>query len=172
MSLLRLWEFVRALPMDSMTKCALMGDGSYRRWTETNYLLNRLLDVSMLQMQIIWAANGVSGKPPKGPLVRDPELRTAEQIDTEIERRARMEKFIRATRPGAGDSEYLSRLREIASSGQDTTPPAPLAGRGPVRVDPKQLSQSEMDQLLAFRAIREQATQVARQDKAAEEPRE
>jgi hypothetical protein len=172
MSWLQLWEFVFALPLDSMTKCAMRGDSSYRRWNEQHYLLNRLLDIQMLTMQIHWAANGVGGKPPRGPLVTDPDLRTAEDIAAEQLRSERLKRFVEATRPGAEDSEYLARLREITESAADAPAPVQGPGNGPVRVSPQQLSPAEMEQLLAFRAMREQAQQIAQQDKAAEEPQE
>ncbi|MGI5515291.1 hypothetical protein [Streptomyces sp. CA-106131] len=172
MSWLRLWEYVFALPMESMTKAAMRGDSGYRRWTETEYLLNRQLDILTLSMQILWAANGVSGKPPKGPIMRDPDLRTAEQIEAEALRSQRLERFVEATRPGAGDSEYLRRLQESRDAGKDAPAPAQSFGNGPIKVNPQQLSPSEMDQLLAFRVIRDQAQQIAKNDKAGQKPQE
>jgi hypothetical protein len=172
MSWLRLWEYVFALPMDSMTKTAMRGDSAYRRWTETEYLLNRQLDILTLSMQILWAANGASGKPPKGPIMRDPDLRTAEQIEAEALRSQRLERFVEATRPGAGDSEYLRRLQESRDTETGPQKPSQARGNGPIKINPTQLTESEMDQLLAFRVIRDQAQQIAKNDKAGQKPQE
>lgn len=169
MSWLRLWEFVFALPLESMSKSALRGDQSYRRWSERDYLLNRQLDMTTMLVQLTWAAHGFSGKAPRGPLVKDPELRTDAELRAEQEQQERFRKFVEATRPGAQDSEYLDRLRELATAEHQTVQ---INGNGPVKANPKQLSQAEMDQLMAFRAMREQAQQIAKADKAAGEPRE
>ncbi|GDY74115.1 hypothetical protein SAV31267_036000 [Streptomyces avermitilis] len=76
MSWLELWEFVLALPYDSMTKSAMAGDHGRRRWTESDYMLRELLAVAQFQARIAWAGHHIEGKVPDLPLWEEPDRRS------------------------------------------------------------------------------------------------
>ncbi|MFG2380556.1 hypothetical protein [Streptomyces avermitilis] len=116
MSWLELWEFVQALPYDSMTRSAMAGDHTRRRWTETEYMLAQALSVMQFTNQVLWAAH-LEGKPPKVVPWALPDLRTPEQLAEDEAREARQAamraRFHAATQPGAQqDPEYARRLAE------------------------------------------------------------
>ncbi|MEV5472960.1 hypothetical protein AB0L66_11460 [Streptomyces sp. NPDC052207] len=75
MSWLELWEFVQALPPDSMTRAAMVGDRTQRRWTEMHYMQASALSLMQHMIQIMWAAH-LEGKPPKVTPWTLPDLRT------------------------------------------------------------------------------------------------
>ncbi|BAC73221.1 hypothetical protein AQJ43_23775 [Streptomyces avermitilis] len=114
MSWLELWEFVLALPYDSMTKSAMAGDHGRRRWTESDYMLRELLAVAQFQARIAWAGHHIEGKVPDLPLWEEPDRRSPEQIEADRElavaRAERARKYHEATKPGSQDTEYAKKL--------------------------------------------------------------
>ncbi|MDX3712729.1 hypothetical protein PV733_28080 [Streptomyces europaeiscabiei] len=116
MSWLELWEFVEALPYDSMTRSALAGDHTRRRWTEQHYMQASSLSLQQQIIQVLWAAH-LEGKPPQVTPWTLPDLCTPEQLAEDEARQARQEairaRFHAATRPGAQqDPEYARRLAQ------------------------------------------------------------
>ncbi|MFJ3665074.1 hypothetical protein ACIPSE_01320 [Streptomyces sp. NPDC090106] len=116
MTWLELWEFVEALPYDSMTRSALAGDHTRRRWTEAEYMQASSLSLMQHMIQVMWAAH-LEGKPPKVVPWTLPDLRTPEQLAEDEARKARraaiQAHFREATRPGATpDPEYARRLAQ------------------------------------------------------------
>ncbi|GAA5078572.1 hypothetical protein [Streptomyces similanensis] len=120
MSWLELWEFVQALPYDSMTGSAMAGDHTRRRWTEMHYMQASALSLMQYMTQVLWAGQGLEGKPPKLVPWTLPDLRTPEQLAEDEAREARQAairtRFYEATRPGAAaDPDYarcLAQARE------------------------------------------------------------
>ncbi|MGW5198641.1 hypothetical protein [Streptomyces spiralis] len=117
MSWLELWEFFQALPYDSMTRSAMAGDHTRRRWTEMHYMQASALSLMQYMTQVLWVGQGLQGKPPKTAPWTLPDLRTSEQIAEDEAREARrtalMSRFREATRPGAtADPEYARRLAQ------------------------------------------------------------
>ncbi|MEU5030167.1 hypothetical protein [Streptomyces milbemycinicus] len=116
MSWLELWEFVQALPYDSMTRSAMAGDHAHRRWTEAEYMQASALSLMQHMIQVLWAAH-LEGKPPKVVPWSLPDLRAPEQLAEDEARQQRQtalrSRFHEATRPGAQqDSEYARRLAQ------------------------------------------------------------
>ncbi|MET9848866.1 hypothetical protein [Streptomyces ossamyceticus] len=113
MTWLELWEFVEALPYDSMTRSALAGDRTRRRWTEAEYMQAHGLTLMQHMIQVMWAAH-LEGKPPKVIPWSLPDLRSPEQVAKDEDRKqARRRRYFEATRPGAVmDPEYARRLAE------------------------------------------------------------
>ncbi|MFI5974808.1 hypothetical protein [Streptomyces sp. NPDC051452] len=117
MSWLELWEFVQALPFDSMTHSARRGDYARRRWTEMHYMQASALSLMQFMTQVMWAGQGLEGKPPKLVPWAPPDLRTPEQLAEDEARKtreaARWAQFRAATRPGARqDTEWAQRLAQ------------------------------------------------------------
>jgi hypothetical protein len=116
MSWLELWEFVQALPYDSMTRSSMAGDHTRRRWTEMHYMQASALSLMQYMTQVLWAAH-LEGKPPKLVPWSLPDLRTPEQLAEDEARKAReaarWAQYRAATRPGATpDPEYARRLAQ------------------------------------------------------------
>ncbi|MGW3305881.1 hypothetical protein ACWDG9_04750 [Streptomyces sp. NPDC001073] len=112
MSWLELWEFVQALPYDSMTRSAMAGDHARRRWTEAEYMQASQLSLLQHVIQVLWAAH-LEGKPPKVTPWSLPDLRTPEQIAEDEIRKARRARYHAAMKPGAQqDPEYARRLAQ------------------------------------------------------------
>jgi hypothetical protein len=116
MSWLELWEFVEALPYDSMTRSALAGDHTRRRWTEAEYMQASSLSLMQHMIQVMWAAH-LEGRPPNVVPWTLPDLRTPEQLAEDEARKARQAtiqaRYREATRPGAApDPEYARRLAQ------------------------------------------------------------
>lgn len=117
MSWLELWEFVQALPYDSMTRSAMAGDHTRRRWTEMHYMQASALSLMQFMTQVMWVGQGLEGKPPKPTPWTLPDLRTPEQLAEDEARKARKAalwaQYRAATRPGAApDPEYARRLAQ------------------------------------------------------------
>lgn len=115
MSWLELWEFVLALPLNSMTMSVRRGDHGLRRWTETEYLLRQQIDLLSAQYMALCKAN-FEGEPQKPDLWPMPDLRSPEEIESERDlaeaRAERLRRFREATKPGATDAGYARRLEE------------------------------------------------------------
>jgi hypothetical protein len=112
MSWSRLWDFIEALPYDSMTRSALAGDRTRRRWTEMHYMQASALSYMQFMTQVMWAGQGLNGKPPKFMPWSLPDLRTPEQIAEDEAHAQRAAKFLASVRPPAPDPEIERRLRE------------------------------------------------------------
>ncbi|MEU6651274.1 hypothetical protein ABZ904_17975 [Streptomyces sp. NPDC046900] len=138
MSWLELWEFVLALPYDSMTKSALSGDHGRRRWTEADYMLARSLSIQHAMVRTLLAVNGV--KPhdlPKLVEWPEPDLRALEQIEADEALRQRQQRHLERTRPEPPDPEVMRKLHEAierrqqgASNPQAPQPAQPDEGAG------------------------------------------
>ncbi|WP_430376691.1 hypothetical protein [Streptomyces sp. B1-3] len=116
MTWLELWEFVEALPYDSMTRSTLAGDRTRRRWTEHDYMQASMLSLQQHLIQVIWAAH-LEGKPPQVSPWPLPDLRSLEQLAEDEARKARQadarRRYFEATRPGAPqDTEHARRLAQ------------------------------------------------------------
>ncbi|WP_328981776.1 hypothetical protein OG258_19980 [Streptomyces mirabilis] len=118
MNWLELWEFFQWLPTESMTRSAMAGDHTRRRWTERDHMIATGLTLQHLQFLTLLQVNGAKGSAlPKLFEWDRPDLRTPEQLAEDEAREARQAairaRFYEATRPGAQqDTEHARRLAE------------------------------------------------------------
>ncbi|MFJ9353764.1 hypothetical protein [Streptomyces mirabilis] len=113
MSWLELWEFLLALPHDSMTKAALSGDRARRRWSEHDHMIATSLTLQHELVRALHLLRGVS--PHDLPRLFEwagPDLRSQEQIEADEERWKRQQRHLQKTRPQPPDPELMRRLHE------------------------------------------------------------
>ncbi|MFE7762935.1 hypothetical protein [Streptomyces sp. NPDC057438] len=117
MSWLELWEFVLALPSDSMTRSTMAGDRTLRRWTDRDYLMAALIERQQDAIQLLFNIHSEKKITELYPPVNRPDLRTPEQLAEDEARKARQavakRRYFEATRPGAPqDTEHARRLAQ------------------------------------------------------------
>ncbi|MBK3573172.1 hypothetical protein JHN63_04910 [Streptomyces sp. MBT65] len=117
MTWLELWEFLLALPSDSMTYSAMSGDRFRRRWTERDEMQALALDLLQEQIRALLLVNEVSpSNVPKTIPWPRPDRRTPEQIAEDEARAERAARFLASLRPPAPDPEVERRLREAVEA--------------------------------------------------------
>ncbi|MFF3558974.1 hypothetical protein ACFYXS_02880 [Streptomyces sp. NPDC002574] len=128
MSWLELWEFVLALPSDSMTMAAQSNDLARRRWTERDYMQASSLSLMQQMIQILWASH-LQGRPPRSSPWPLPDLRSLAQIEADEALDRLMRTYLQATRPPPPDPDMERLLHErIANRPRNPLAPEPAAG--------------------------------------------
>lgn len=115
-------DLVDALPEDSATRAAEMGDEDQRRWTTSTYLQAAQYNALIMLVQILWTAH-LKGRPPEMNAVPPPTLTQAVAADEEAaEAQRRSEEYLDSFSPGQAQSDrseielWQSRIRELEAA--------------------------------------------------------
>lgn len=118
-------DLVDALPEDSATKAAEMGDLDGRRWNSATYLAAAQYNTLLMVARILWTAH-LKGQPPEMQPIQAPHLEAHDTTDeAETEARQRSEEYLNSFSPGttaqSDPSEielWHSRIRELEAAQQ------------------------------------------------------
>jgi hypothetical protein len=112
-------DLVDALPEDSATRAAEMGDEEQRRWTTATYLGAAQYNALIMLVQILWAAH-LKGKPPQMQPVPPPQLSRPDADEEQVaEAQRRSEELLDRYSPGTLQSDqaeielWQTRIREL-----------------------------------------------------------
>ncbi|MEU8642241.1 hypothetical protein AB0C91_10020 [Streptomyces sp. NPDC048674] len=115
-------DLVDALPEDSATRAAEVGDDEQSRWTTATYLQAAQYNLLIMLVQILWAAH-LKGKPPEMKPVQPPQRsRPDEDEQQTAEAQRRSEEYLNSFSPGTPQSDqaeielWNSRIRELEAA--------------------------------------------------------
>lgn len=115
-------DLVDALPEDSATRAAEVGDEEQRRWTAATYLAAAQYNALIMLVRILWAAH-LKGNPPEMSSVEPPRI-TPQGADDEQEAEAQRasEDYLNQFSPSGPRSDpaeidlWQSRIRELEAA--------------------------------------------------------
>jgi hypothetical protein len=158
MTMRRLAVLINGLPPESATRYAMEhpGDEADLRWTDTNFLLAHLANMSHAQFRVAWSAGQLKGKPPAlDPILPPDDIRAEREkreakearkaiqlaelrgLGTGTNRARELPEHLRRLIPGStpraskeSTSASLEKVRALGSGARKATPVSPETAAG------------------------------------------